>query len=163
MATKKKTTKGRGTSRTRNSSTYARTNAPRRPARVKSAQDIARDKEIVGIILIAAAVLLLVNFILAPDPQTAEIGGMGVVSLFLIRLLRFIAGSGAVALPLFLLVFGIFVCADKNNPSNGRLIGILLIFLAFLGFRQLSMELVAFREYLAVAAAGTGLCLRLRC
>ena len=80
MATMKKTTRGEGTSRTLNSSTYARTNAPRRPARVKSAQDIARDKEIVGIILIAAAVLLLVNFILAPDPQTAEIGGMGVVS-----------------------------------------------------------------------------------
>ena len=156
MATKKKTTKRKTSSRPRNSGTYARTNAPKRPARVKSAQDLAREKEILGIVLISVSVLLLVNFILAPDPAAADIGAMGVVSLFFIRLLRFIAGSGAVALPLFLLVFGIFVCADKNNPSNGRLAGILFIFLAFLGFRQLGMELVDFREYLLIASAGTG-------
>lgn len=162
MATSKKSRSGARKKPTGRST--ARGSAPRsggvrsravRP-KVKSEEQMARDKEIAGIILIAVALMLLINFMLAPSSTAVDLNAIGVVSLFFIRALRFIAGGGAVALPIFLLAFGIMVCADRNRRSAGRSIGMLLIFIAFLGFLQLEQDLLPFKEYLSVAAAGLG-------
>ena len=98
--TGKKTTNNR-----RRADTYSRTNAPKRPARVKSDLEMARDKQIMGIALVAVAVLLLVSFALAAETDSADAGAVGVVSVFFLRLLKIIAGRGAVLLPVFLLIF----------------------------------------------------------
>ena len=153
MAPRKKTTKKRTTTsnRSRNNS---------RSSSAKSEQELIRDKEIIGIIIIAVSVLLLLNFILAPDQNTQDVGAFGVVSLFFMKVLRFLAGQGAITIPIFLLGFGILVCAGRNRRSTkGRLIGISLIFLGILGFIHLNQELLAFKEYINVACLGVGLSL----
>lgn len=150
MAPKKKTTKKRTTTsnRSRNNS---------RSSSAKSEQEIIRDKEIIGIIIIAVSVLLLLNFILAPDQNAQDVGAFGVVSLFFMKVLRFLAGQGAITIPIFLLGFGILVCAGRNRRSTkGRLIGISLIFLGILGFIHLNQELLAFKEYINAACSGVG-------
>ncbi len=124
---------------------------------VQNEQDIVRNKEIVGIIVIAAAVLLLLNFILAPDVNEPEINAFGVVSLFFIKCLRFLAGSGAISLPIFLGIFGVLICAGRNQRNNkGRLFGLSIMFVAILGFLHLSHELLPFKEYINVATSGVG-------
>lgn len=133
----------------------------RNPA-AKSDLEMLREKEITGIILVAVALLLLVNLILAPDPETVEAAGavesvsVGVVSLFINRALQFCAGRGAFVLPVFMLVYGILVCVDKNRSSHSRLTGLLLVFCAFLGFLHLGEELLPLTDYLPAAAAGIG-------
>lgn len=134
----------------------ASSSAPRRPSRVRNEKELARDKEIVGIIICAAAAIMLVGFLMAPEPDAADVGALGLVSLFIVRLLRLIGGGGAVALPIILLIYGLLTIADKNSYGQSRLVGLLLVFLAFLGLRQQPMELAPFKEYISVAAAGTG-------
>ena len=111
MAPRKKTTKRKTTTSNRSRNTS-------RSRSVKSEQEIIRDKEIIGIIIIAVSVLLLLNFILAPDQNAEDVGAFGVVSLFFIRVLRFLAGQGAITVPIFLLGFGILVCAGRNHRST---------------------------------------------
>ena len=150
MAPRKKTTKRKTTTSNRSRNTS-------RSRSVKSEQEIIRDKEIIGIIIIAVSVLLLLNFILAPDQNAEDVGAFGVVSLFFIRVLRFLAGQGAITVPIFLLGFGILVCAGRNHRSTkGRLIGISLIFLGILGFIHLNQEVLAFKDYINVACSGAG-------
>ncbi|NLF79984.1 MAG: DNA translocase FtsK, partial [Clostridia bacterium] len=128
----------------------------RRPA-VKSEQELNRDKEITGIILIAISILLLLSFLFAPEQDTAEISAFGIVSLYLIKTLRFLAGHGAVMLPIFLLIFGILVCIGRNQQnSRGRLAGLTLIFLSVLGFIHLNQQITTFDEYINLALKGDG-------
>ncbi len=150
-ATKKKKRKTPAKARSRGSS-----RSPAAKGRGKSEQELMRQKQILGIVLIALALLLLFNFILAPDPKS-DVNVLGLASLFIIMLLRFFAGTGAVALPIFLLAYGIMVCADRNvRGGQGRLLGLFLIFIAFLGYLQLSETLSPFASYMKVAAAGAG-------
>lgn len=116
-----------------------------------------RNKEIIGIVVIAVSILLLLNFIIAPQEDSAEISAFGVVSLWFVTALRFLAGHGAIALPGFLLVFGILICAGRGREhSVSRLAGIVMMFMAVLGYLQLSAVLLPFKEYLAEACAGNG-------
>ncbi len=143
------------TKRKRTNTSKVRSNS--RSRSVKSEQEMIRNKEIAGIIIIAVSVLLLLNFILAPDPHAEDVGAFGVVSLFFMDVLRFLAGEGAITIPIFLLGFGILVCAGRNQHSaKGRLIGISLVFLGILGFVQLSAEVLDFKEYINAACAGAG-------
>ena len=127
-------------------------------ARKKSYDETeVRNKEIIGIVVIAVSILLLLNFIIAPQEDSAEISAFGVVSLWFVTALRFLAGHGAIALPVFLLVFGILICAGRGREhSASRLVGIAMMFMAVLGYLQLSSVLLPFKEYLAEACAGNG-------
>ncbi len=126
------------------------------PKQEKSEEQLLQEKEIAGIILIALAVLLLVNFILAPHPGEGAESTIGVVSLFFSKLLYFCAGRGAVVLPLCMLVYGVWVCLDRNRGSGRRLSGLGLLLLGFLGFLQLNAEMTDFVPYFTEAAQGNG-------
>lgn len=140
----------------RTSSSKSTASTRRRPA-AKSEQELNRDKEITGIIVIAISILLLLSFLFAPEQNTAEISAFGVVSLYLIKALRFLAGHGAIILPIFLLVFGILVCVGRNQQnSRGRLVGLTLIFLSVLGFLHLNQQITTFDEYIDLALKGDG-------
>ena len=117
-------------------------------ARKKSYDETeVRNKEIIGIVVIAVSILLLLNFIIAPQEDSAEISAFGVVSLWFVTALRFLAGHGAIALPVFLLVFGILICAGRGREhSASRLVGIAMMFMAVLGYLQLSSVLLPFNS-----------------
>ena len=116
-----------------------------------------RKKEIIGIAVIAVSVLLLLNFIVAPKEYTAEISSFGVVSWWLVKALRFLAGHAAVTLPVFMLCYGILICAGKDKTHiMGRLVGIALIFLAVVGYLQLSAQMQPFGAYIKTACGGSG-------
>ena len=149
----KKTAARKKTSSKQTGST--RSTGSKKPA-PKTEQQLLREKEIAGIVLIALSVLLLATFILAPHPEEADPGAVGVVSLFFNKVLRFCAGRGALTLPLLMLVYGILVCVDKNQTSHSRLAGLVLVFCTFLGLLHLGQEPVAFVEYFTAAAAGNG-------
>jgi DNA segregation ATPase FtsK/SpoIIIE, S-DNA-T family len=150
MAAKRRTRKKRTTTN--------KTPAPsRRRPPAKSEQELNRDKEITGIIIIAISILLLLSFLFAPDQDTAEISAFGVVCLYLIKALRFLAGHGAIIVPIFLLVFGILVCVGRNQQnSSGRLAGLSLIFLSVLGFMHLNQQITDFETYIDLALEGDG-------
>ena len=130
----------------------ARGTGSKKPA-PKTEQQLTREKEIAGIVLIALSVLLLATFILVPHPEEADPGAVGVVSLFFNKVLRFCAGRGALTLPLLMLVYGILVCVDKNRTSHSRLAGLLLVFCTFLGLLHLGQAPVDFVAYFTEAAA----------
>jgi len=121
-----------------------------------TAAQMARDKEILGIVIIAVALLLFVSYILAPTD--ADAAGMGAVSLLLIDLMRFFAGSAAIALPFLLLVFGVLVLLNrnKNENSNLRLAGLIMMFAALLGLLHLGMPMQSFGAYMLDAVSGNG-------
>ena len=130
--------------------------APPQPRRVRSEAELARDKEIVGIVICAVAVIMLISFIMAPKPEQADVGALGLVGRFIVRVLRLFGGGMAIALPIALLIFGVATVADKNSQSSSRLIGLSLLILALFGLRHLSVPLAPFKEYMQAAAAGEG-------
>ena len=85
MAQKRKTSQKR-----KSTSAAPRRNYRRSPA--KSEQEINREKEIIGIIIIAISVLLILSFIFVPDETSDEIGTFGFVSLYIIKVLHFFCG-----------------------------------------------------------------------
>ena len=130
--------------------------APQPPRRVRSDAELARDKDIAGIVIIAVAAIMLISFIMAPKPDQADVGALGLVSLFIVKALRFIGGGMAIALPIALLVYGVVTVADKNSYGPGRLIGLILLILALFGLGHLSVGLAPFKEYMKTAAQGVG-------
>ena len=130
--------------------------APQAPRRVRSEAELARDKDIAGIVIIAVAAIMLISFIMAPKPDQADVNALGQVSLFIVKALRFIGGGMAIALPIALLVYGVVTVADKNSYGPGRLIGLILLILALFGLGHLSVPLTPFKEYMKTAAEGVG-------
>lgn len=120
-------------------------------------RQMARDKELIGIAILALGLLLLIGYTLAPDANSASVGAVGAVGLFFLRSMRFFAGNGAVALPVFLLLFGILVCIDRNRAdTKARYIGLAILFIGILGFLHLEQDIVAFKQYISAAAGGSG-------
>ncbi len=130
--------------------------APQPPRRVRTEEELARDKDIAGIVICAVAVIMLISFLMAPQPDRADVGALGLVSLFIVRVLRMIGGGVAVALPIGLLIYGIATVADKNSYGRSRLIGLILLILALFGLCHLSVELTPFKEYMQTAVGGAG-------
>jgi len=119
-----------------------------------SPAELARRREINGILLVALGLLLLVNYWFAPESDAA---GFGYVSMMLLKLMRFLCGSAAIALPLVLLAYGALLLCDRNSHlgSIPRTIGACLLLVSFLALLHLKQPLLGFSEYLA-AAAGHG-------
>lgn len=138
------------------SSSKTKKAAPQPPRRVRSEAELAREKEIIGIVICAVAVIMLISFIMAPKPEQADVGALGLVGRFIVRVLRLFGGGMAIALPIALLIFGIATVADKNSQSASRLIGLILLILALFGLRHLSVPLAPFKEYMQAAASGEG-------
>lgn len=153
---KSKSKSSRPKSAASRSSAKTKKAAPQPPRRVRSEAELARDKEIVGIVICAVAAIMLISFIMAPKPEQADVGALGLVSLFIVRVLRLFGGGMAIALPIALLIFGIATVADKNSQSASRLIGLILLILALFGLRHLSVPLAPFKEYMQAAAGGEG-------
>ena len=150
MPTKKKPSQKRKTS------TQSTNRAPRQTAAQKE-QIYTRNKEITGIIIIAVSVLVLLNFIFAPEQGADSDGSFGVVSLFLINALKFIAGKGAISIPLFMIGFGVLLILGREQQTGkSRFVGVLLVFASLLGFLQLNQPMEPFVDYLTTAAAGSG-------
>lgn len=138
------------------SSSKTKKAAPQPPRRVRSEAELAREKEIIGIVICAVAVIMLISFIMAPKPEQADVGALGLVGRFIVRVLRLFGGGMAIALPIALLIFGIATVAEKNSQSASRLIGLILLILALFGLRHLSVPLAPFKEYMQAAASGEG-------
>ena len=153
---KSKSKSSRPKSAASRSSAKTKKAAPQQPRRVRSEAELAREKEIVGIVICAVAVIMLISFIMAPKPEQADVGALGLVGRFIVRVLRMFGGGVAIALPIALLIFGVATVADKNSQSASRLIGLILLILALFGLRHLSVPLAPFKEYMQAAAAGEG-------
>ena len=153
---KSKSKSSRPKSAASRSSAKTKKAAPQQPRRVRSEAELAREKEIVGIVICAVAVIMLISFIMAPKPEQADVGALGLVGRFIVRVLRMFGGGVAIALPIALLIFGVATVADKNSQSASRLIGLILLILALFGLRHLSVPLNPFKEYMQAAAAGEG-------
>ena len=153
---KSKSKSSRPKSAASRSSAKTKKAAPQQPRRVRSEAELAREKEIVGIVICAVAVIMLISFIMAPKPEQADVGALGLVGRFIVRVLRMFGGGVAIALPIALLIFGVTTVADKNSQSASRLIGLILLILALFGLRHLSVPLAPFKEYMQAAAAGEG-------
>ncbi len=153
---KSKSKSSRPKSAASRSSAKTKKTAPQQPRRVRSEAELAREKEIVGIVICAVAVIMLISFIMAPKPEQADVGALGLVGRFIVRVLRMFGGGVAIALPIALLIFGVATVADKNSQSASRLIGLILLILALFGLRHLSVPLAPFKEYMQAAAAGEG-------
>ena len=153
---KSKSKSSRPKSAASRSSAKTKKAAPQQPRRVRSEAELAREKEIVGIVICAVAVIMLISFIMAPKPEQADVGALGLVGRFIVRVLRMFGGGVAIALPIALLIFGVATVADKNSQNASRLIGLILLILALFGLRHLSVPLAPFKEYMQAAAAGEG-------
>ncbi|MDO4581260.1 MAG: DNA translocase FtsK 4TM domain-containing protein [Bacillota bacterium] len=149
------------------SSAKKRAAAPRKPAgksagrksaaNAKSPEELLRSKEIIGIIFIAAALVLLTGCLIAPEPEAADTGVIGVVSLGLLIALRFLAGNGAIALPLFLLAFGVLICLDRHNSGpKRRFAGLIICFFTLLALLHIGQQPAGFLDYMGAAAGGEG-------
>lgn len=117
-----------------------------------------RQKEIISVAVMALALLLLCCIALAPDAQAGEdVSALGAVSLLLLSLMRFLAGSAALTLPLCLLLFGVILLAGRKHVQGGaRFAGMLLVWAAFLGLFSLTQPMLGFAVYMQKAAGGAG-------
>lgn len=106
-------------------------------------------REIWGIALIACAILIFIGVL---NPQSG--GAIGTtLSGFFIAL----AGKGAIAIPIFLAVWGVLIFMDKNNRRwDHQMTGLAIVFFVALTFFHISVPLTGFAAYLGDAAKGTG-------
>ncbi len=123
-------------------------------AKKKRRRKNSRRNEIQGIVLVALALLLVVGLLLAAFSTDAAMGTVGQVMTLVLQIL---AGSGAIAIPLFLLVWGIMLFANKGKKFiQLRSFGLLLLFLSCLGFLHFGKTLLPFADYMAEALTGSG-------
>ncbi len=118
--------------------------------------DMARNKELIGLGVLALAIVLLISYLLTPDVANAETGAVGTIGLWCLKAMVFLAGAGAVGLPIFLLVFGVLICIDRNRlHAASRYWGLFLLFWSVLALLNLDQPLSTFGAYVA-ASAGSG-------
>ncbi|MCL1975330.1 MAG: DNA translocase FtsK [Firmicutes bacterium] len=116
----------------------------------------SRTKEIIGVAVIALALLLLCCIVLAPE-AVDDTNALGSVSLLLLELMRFLAGQAALSLPLGLLVYGALLLLFANQTQSGqKLSGLILFWVAFLGLFSLNQPILRFTDYMAKAFLGAG-------
>ena len=148
--------KRRTTTTKRRTPTKKRTSKPRISAAQKE-RDMIRNKEIAGIIIIAVSVLLLLNFILASGQDADTGSSFGVVSAFFLTTLQFFAGSGAIAIPIFLIWFGVLlIIGREQSDGKSRFVGVIIIFACLLSFLHIGQPEEPFIEYMTTAAGGAG-------
>ena len=115
-----------------------------------------RAKEIIGISVMALALLLLCCIALAPAAGE-DVSALGAVSLLLLELMRFLAGNAAISLPLCLLVYGVLLLLGRYHAQSGfKLAGLLLLWAAFLGLFSLSLPMGRFADFISKASSGAG-------
>ncbi|MCR4963653.1 MAG: DNA translocase FtsK [Firmicutes bacterium] len=118
--------------------------------------DLARNKELIGLGVLALAVVLLISYFVTPDVSRAEVGAVGTIGLWCLKAMAFLAGEGAVGLPVFLLVFGVLICIDRNRGhAASRYLGLFLLFWSVLALLNLHQPMAPFGDYVS-ASAGSG-------
>ncbi|MDD2221430.1 MAG: DNA translocase FtsK 4TM domain-containing protein, partial [Clostridia bacterium] len=111
-------------------------------------------REFVGIFCIVFAIILFIGLFL---PHEEGSGAIGSVGLALTTFAKTVAGTGAIAFPIFLLLFGFFLIIDrKKGLLQKRVLGVFLLFFSILGFLHLNEQLIGFRDYTIAGAHGTG-------
>ncbi len=144
----------------RGGSSSNRSNSKKAPAKKPAKKEITayspRQKEIIGIMIMALALVLLISVAVAP-PEGEQTGALGFISLFLLDVMRFFAGIAAISMPICLLLFGLVVFLGRNQVSNiGRLVGLGLLWWAVLALFSLQLPLSSFGEYMALGIDGFG-------
>jgi S-DNA-T family DNA segregation ATPase FtsK/SpoIIIE len=113
-------------------------------------------KEIIGVAVMAMALLLLCCIALAPV-DGEDVTALGAVSLLLLDVMRFLAGNASISLPLCLLAYGALLLAGRYKAQSGvRLTGLILLWTAFLGLFSLSLPMLSFVDYMSKATLGAG-------
>ncbi len=148
------------TGSTRSGGSSNRSSSKKTSAKKPVKKDVAayspRQKEIIGIMIMALALVLLISVAIAP-PEGEQTGALGFISLFLLDVMRFFAGIAAISMPICLLLFGLIVFLGRNQVSNiGRLVGLGLLWWAVLALFSLKLPLTTFGQYMALGIDGQG-------
>ncbi|MGI5891507.1 MAG: DNA translocase FtsK [Bacillota bacterium] len=114
----------------------------------------SRKNEIWGIVLVALSLLLLIGLFLSPMSSGEGIGAIGRIMTMVLQIL---AGTAAIIIPFFMLVWGVMIFADKGKTLlQLRFLGLLLLFLACLGLMHFAKPLEPFVDYITTSAMGEG-------
>ncbi|MCL2677581.1 MAG: DNA translocase FtsK 4TM domain-containing protein, partial [Clostridiales bacterium] len=123
------------------------------PKRSKKNLKEAKDREIAGISIIAVGGLLLACLIFSIYGDASN--AVGVIGVKLAGIMKLLAGKASFGVPLFLLVCGAMVFADRyRGISSSRFVGLIFLFFASLGL--LHIHLPHSGDYLPEALAGAG-------
>lgn len=113
--------------------------------------------EILGVSLIALAILLFISFYLVPIHEAGDSREMGTIGVFIVKVLAGVVGSGRFIIPVMMMVLGIFLV---RNQSYGfikqKLLGMLVLFLSFITFLHFYIEADTFKLYLVSGLKGEG-------
>lgn len=113
--------------------------------------------EILGISLIALAILLGISFYLIPINKTGDSRLMGTLGVFAVRVLAGVFGMGRYIIPVILIVFGIFLL--RNKPYGfikQKLVGMIVLFLCLITFLHFYIDADTLKLYLITGLKGEG-------
>ena len=85
--------------------------------------------EILGISLIALAILLLISFYLVPINKTGDPRQMGTIGFFAVRILAGVFGMGRFVIPFIMMALGLLLL--RNKPFTfikQKLLGMIFVF-----------------------------------
>ncbi len=116
----------------------------------------ARNREINGIIMIAFALVLFISLLFSPQ-TAAQTGDIGAIGLFLVKVMKILAGMAAVIFPISLLISGFISFTGRNKRTTFQGLGLILCFFAFLALLHINQPMAAFADYIFVTAwSGVG-------
>lgn len=125
----------------------------------KTSQTIKKEtkKEITGVILIAAAVLLLISLYLVPLEYPGETTNAGAIGSFLVCVLAGITGAGRFIIPVLMAAAGIMIMRNHSGKIvRQKITGLVLLFLSFLAFLHLSVQALDAKSFFAAGVQGAG-------
>jgi S-DNA-T family DNA segregation ATPase FtsK/SpoIIIE len=113
--------------------------------------------EILGISLIALAILLLISFYLVPLNKTYDSQQMGTIGVLAVKVMAGIVGMGRFIIPIIMMVLGLLLL--RNKPFNfirQKLLGMIILFLSLITFLHFYIEADTFTRFVNSGIRGEG-------
>ncbi|HHT63042.1 MAG: DNA translocase FtsK 4TM domain-containing protein [Bacillota bacterium] len=113
--------------------------------------------EILGISLIALAILLLISFYLVPINKTGDPRQMGTIGFFAVRILAGVFGMGRFVIPFIMMALGLLLL--RNKPFTfikQKLLGMIFLFFCIITFLHFYVEVETFNHFIQSGLKGEG-------
>jgi len=113
--------------------------------------------EIMGISLIALAILLLISFYLVPVSKTGDPSQMGTIGVFIAKILAGIFGMGRFVIPFMMMGLGFLLLRNKPlNILKQKMLGMIILFLCLITFFHFYIAADTFKLFINYGLKGEG-------